>query len=174
MAACSCWTGGCTGQCSYSTCAHGWCGSGCKGCGAACANSCDGCDSGCEGCDSTCNTGCKGECKGACNVGCTSTTAVDLRAKLALTEYIEADNINEIAQFIELEVSRRGKTPEKIAYKAGVILTDNDLIHITNNLDSIGFSSSYKIKENEIVSRAAWLDYIKKGIAAYDAKIGRP
>lgn len=173
MAACGCWTSGCTGQCSGGGCAYRWCGGGCTGCGAACASSCTSCDGGCEGCDTTCNTGCKGNCKGACNVGCTSKEATELRTNLALLEYIEAENINDIARLIELEVSRRNKTPEQINCLKSQILTNEDLIHITNNLDKIGFSSNYKINKNEIVSRQAWLDFIKKGIAAYDELVGK-
>lgn len=113
---------GCTGQCSVKSCAYGGCGGTCLGCsscsGVACKGSCSGC-SGCgSGCAATCEGTCKDTCEGSCSNGCISTCELTCKdfcnqgcqnssMGLTLNTYIEAENVQDIANSILFEIARR-------------------------------------------------------------------
>lgn len=194
-----CWTNGCTGPCSAScTACANWCSSSCKGgCGSTCGNDgCSGCR-GCGGCDTTCSTtcgrdgcssctgscsgscgGCDDICSGTCKDFCANTcgkeNASDIYTKLALTEKFEQQNIQEIADFIFYEVTRRnGTVPENIEFSKGTVLTAEQINKIIANLAQTNHPTSYIAEKNKLGLAALGNDLINKAKEAYEEEIFR-
>lgn len=116
--------GSCSGGCT-SSCAQGCsnnCTGGCNtGCKTGCKDSCKGtCKDTCEGtCKNTCTdvcTGCKSTCKNLCNETCTSTAQKNnYKAVIAMSDIIKYNEANTLRNFINNELTRRGKTPTTIS-----------------------------------------------------------
>lgn len=182
---CSSGCGGCGGSCSGgcgagcgSGCASGCRGgctscSGCSSCSDTCTGNCSGsCQGNCSGCSGTCTGGCQGSCSNGCNTGCTNSTQTDALAKLNLATKFEASNIQDIANFIAAEVTRRGSSPTNVTFSAGNSLDKTKINSIKANLNLIGFPSSYAdVTTGQKALRALGEDIIAKAKEAYNELI---
>lgn len=158
MATCACnnnCTGGCKVGCTNCTGCYGgctsctWCGGqgtcfgGCSsGCAWTCSGGCSGCSGGCSdscsgGCKGDCKTGCTNSCKGLCNTGCDSSAM-----SITLEDYLTSENIQEIADLIIFELSRRpnsaAPTNTTGLFADGKEITLNDITTIVENLKLTG------------------------------------
>ena len=152
--------GGCSGGCSDDGCA-GSCGDGCSGC-----TGCTSCR-GCSGC-----TGCTNTCKNECNKGCTSEEMESLYARLRLEEYIKANNIQDIIDFVGHEVLRRDKIPilDVLNQQETITLVEY-FQNIKSNLQSIDFTPTKPITKNDYILTEMGQELIDKAKEAYNTVI---
>lgn len=157
-------TGGCkTGCTGCSGCGSGC--SGCSGCGSGCADTCSGgcktgCNDTCKGtCKNTCTdacTACTGTCKDQCDNGCTSTSFVETYARLAISNIIYDNEINDLINLLISELTRRG-------YGANSSLVSNIYVmkNLYNNLSTdfqkLGKSTS---GSSVIVNKTTFTEFI--------------
>lgn len=147
-----CWggcDGGCGGGCTSCTSCSG-CYGGCEGtCDTTCSGSCSGrCKGGCKGCGGACSsscTSCSGTCNG-CDNGCTSTEVANffntLGTNITLNTIIKAEDINNVAEAIIKELTRRGKTSTNVKTEIGSSAATTMLQSIHNNCVTGGYATT--------------------------------
>lgn len=141
-------TGGCRGGCSGCD--------GCRGCGGACSFSCSGsCDSGCDGsCENSCN-GCTGSCTDACNNGCTGGNVTAIYTNLTLQTLIKANDIINLNNLVNNEVTRRSKSATSTTINVGNLATATTINVIIENLNKVAPTQSALKARYNIMDRSS-------------------
>lgn len=160
--------GGCTGTCFG--CGSECAGNGCTGVCAAdnCTATCrpgggqtsSGGDSGCGSCSANCGSGCTNTCKDTCdtycNEDCYTTVAQSLKDSLRLTKKFQADNIQDIAKLVIIEVNRRPAITDTTIDTSNLFaqktkITSADINKIINNLNLLDdkYNTSHEAKQRE-------------------------
>lgn len=161
--------GGGGGGCTSCTGCGDSCSAGCGGC-SGCTNACDGC-SGCGGsCSYNCSTGCEGTCINNCNRTCGSLCTGGAKISinnLALKEYMEAQNIEDIYNSAVYENNRRSSSKkseiEVVQYSSIDRTLINNILAMTRTLGSslnnvTQGEKAYKSLGNNIITtiKKAW------------------
>ena len=157
---------GCSSGCSF--CSTG-CGDDCKG---RCVGSCSGCDGGCRGCggcggcgsscssscDGTCENscnGCTGSCTDACNNGCTGGNVTAIYTNLTLQTLIKANDIINLNNLVNNEVTRRSKSATSTTINVGNLATATTINVIIENLNKVASTQSALKAQYSIMDRSS-------------------
>lgn len=158
--------GGCRGSCS------GDCDGRCKGCGGACSFSCSGsCDGSCDNtCENTCN-GCTGSCTDACNNGCTGGNVTAIYTNLTLQTLIKANDIINLNNLVNNEVTRRSKSATNTTINVGNLATATTINVIIQNLNKVASTQSALKAQYSIMDRSSMQNLINLAKDLYTKNI---
>ena len=139
--------GRCVGGCSGCSGGCRGCG-GCGGCGSSCSSSCDGT------CENSCN-GCTGSCTDACNNGCTGGNATTVYTNLTLQTLIKANDIINLNNLVNNEVTRRSKSATNTTINVGNLATATTINVIIENLNKVASTQSALKARYNIMDRSS-------------------
>ena len=139
--------GRCVGGCSGCSGGCRGCG-GCGGCGSSCSSSCDGT------CENSCN-GCTGSCTDACNNGCTGGNATTVYTNLTLQTLIKANDIINLNNLVNNEVTRRSKSATNTTINVGNLATATTINTIIQNLNKVASTQSALKARYNIMDRSS-------------------
>lgn len=175
----ACSDGGCELSCkggngACPSCGNG-CSSGCEFCSNSCGDcggcgkSCDGCSGTCEGCGGACSrscsgctgcSGCSGSCTDSCNDGCTASNVTTVYTNLTLQTLIKANDMINLRELVENEVTRRSKTATDVTINVGDKATADTINIIINNLNKVASTQSTTKKKYDIMDKESMLALI--------------
>ena len=139
--------GRCVGGCSGCSGGCRGCG-GCGGCGSSCSSSCDGT------CENSCN-GCTGSCTDACNNGCTGGNLTAVYTNLTLQTLIKANDIINLNNLVNNEVTRRSKSATSTTINVGNLATATTINVIIENLNKVASTQSALKARYNIMDRSS-------------------
>lgn len=156
----ACDGGGCSKSCLEGSgpcpsCGNG-CSSGCSFCSENCGDGCKGdCSRRCsESCRSGC-TGCTGSCKNTCNDGCTGGDLTTVYTNLTLQTLIKANDIINLNNLVNNEVTRRSKSATNTTITVGDLATAATINIIIENLNKVASTQSNLKAQYSIMDKSS-------------------
>lgn len=175
-------TGNSCGYCGASDCSSSCdncaenCGSGCRqGCSVGCSEGCGGCTGYCENsCNGGCYDSCEGDCEGKCDKGCSTEALNELYLNLTLQEYIKYEDVYNLKQALENELTRRGKKDliTEVTFSEGSLAEIELAETIYNYFNNMGKGSVVSKEEQyELMHKSVFEAYIKTVKELHDVNL---